>query len=56
VAELRRVLDAYARAHGGRFLLFGSAARGADFDVATSDVDFLVQFGPPGDDLARFSI
>ncbi|HLB98853.1 MAG TPA: hypothetical protein VJK90_14370, partial [Acetobacteraceae bacterium] len=28
VADLRRVLDAYARGHGGRFLLFGSAARG----------------------------
>jgi predicted nucleotidyltransferase len=45
------------RRYGVRRLdVFGSAARGADFDVATSDVDFLVQFGPPGDDLARFSI
>ena len=28
--------------------------RGMDFDASTSDVDFLVQFGPQGDDLARF--
>lgn len=28
VAALRPVLTAYARAHGGRFLLYGSAARG----------------------------
>ncbi len=26
--------------------VFGSAARGADFDVAHSDADFLVQFEP----------
>ncbi len=44
VAELRRVLDGYARAHGGRFLLFGSAARGQmRYD---SDVDILVEFPP----------
>ena len=44
VAELRCVLDAYARAHGGRFLLFGSAARGQmRYD---SDVDILVEFPP----------
>jgi len=44
VAELRRVLDAYARAHGGRFLLFGSAAHGQmRYD---SDVDILVEFPP----------
>ncbi|WP_025033687.1 nucleotidyltransferase family protein [Bradyrhizobium sp. DOA9] len=28
-----------------RLELFGSAARGADFDPATSDADFLVAFG-----------
>jgi hypothetical protein len=28
VEALRPVLAAYARVHGGRFLLFGSAARG----------------------------
>jgi predicted nucleotidyltransferase len=42
VAELRGALDAYARTHGGRFLLFGSAARGTmRYD---SDVDILVEF------------
>ena len=45
VAELRAVLAAYARAHGGRFLLFGSAARDTlRFD---SDVDILVDFPEP---------
>lgn len=35
-------LTAYARAHGGRYLLFGSAARGTmKFD---SDVDILLDF------------
>jgi predicted nucleotidyltransferase len=44
VAELRGALDVYARAHGGRFLLFGSAARGQmRYD---SDVDILVEFPP----------
>lgn len=38
------VLSAYARDHGGRFLLFGSAARGQmKFD---SDVDLLMDFPP----------
>jgi predicted nucleotidyltransferase len=45
VEGLRPVLTDYARAHGGRFLLFGSAARGTmRYD---SDVDILVDF-PPG--------
>jgi predicted nucleotidyltransferase len=44
VADLRRALDAYASAHGGRFLLFGSAASGEmRYD---SDVDILVEFPP----------
>ncbi len=44
VGELRRALDAYARTHGGRFLLVGSAARGEmRYD---SDVDILVEFPP----------
>ena len=44
VAELRVVLTGYARAHGGRFLLFGSAARGTmRYD---SDVDILLDFRP----------
>ena len=30
-----------------RLEVFGSAARGVDFDPETSDVDFLVEFEPP---------
>jgi predicted nucleotidyltransferase len=42
VEALVPVLTAYAKAHGGRFLLFGSAARGRmKFD---SDVDLLMDF------------
>lgn len=37
-----------------RLEVFGSAARGDDFDPARSDVDFLVKFGAQEDDLARF--
>jgi predicted nucleotidyltransferase len=44
VDSLRVVLTEYARAHGGRFLLFGSAARGTiRYD---SDVDILLDFPP----------
>ena len=31
-----------------RLEVFGSAARGADFDVTRSDADFLVEFHPGG--------
>lgn len=42
VEELVPVLAAYAHEHGGRFVLFGSAARGETrYD---SDVDILVDF------------
>jgi predicted nucleotidyltransferase len=42
VEDLCAVLALYAREHGGRFLLFGSAARGEmRYD---SDVDILVDF------------
>jgi predicted nucleotidyltransferase len=42
VATLRNRLCEYARAHGGRFLLYGSAARGElRFD---SDIDVLIDF------------
>jgi predicted nucleotidyltransferase len=42
VAEIAPILAAYAREHGGRFLLFGSAARGQmNFH---SDVDLLIDF------------
>jgi predicted nucleotidyltransferase len=55
IAEKHERLIELCRRYGvTRLDVFGSAARGADFDVATSDVDFLVQFGPQGDDLARF--
>ena len=44
VDDLRSALAEYAREHGGRFLLFGSAARGdMRYD---SDVDILVDFPP----------
>ena len=43
IAVLETELAAYARAHGGRFLLFGSAARNElRYD---SDVDLLIDFG-----------
>ena len=42
VAELKPVLAAYAREHGGRFVLFGSAARREMHP--DSDVDILVDF------------
>ncbi len=40
------------RYHVARLEIFGSAARGADFDPARSDVDFLVTFQPE----ARFDM
>ena len=42
VAALRSVLAAYANEHGGRFLLYGSAARGTM--KHDSDVDLLLDF------------
>jgi predicted nucleotidyltransferase len=42
VAALVPVLAEYARTHGGRFLLFGSAARGQM--KYRSDVDLLMDF------------
>lgn len=42
VETLRERLSTYARAHGGCFLLFGSAARGTMRH--DSDVDILVDF------------
>ena len=41
------------RFHVRRLDVFGSAARG-DFDPARSDLDFLVEFAAPEDELARF--
>ena len=42
------------RFHVRRLEIFGSAARGDDFDPARSDIDFLVEFAAKEDDLARF--
>jgi predicted nucleotidyltransferase len=43
----REALAAICRAYGvSRLELFGSAARGRDFDPQTSDIDFLVEFHP----------
>jgi len=42
VDDLRTALTEYARTHGGRFLLFGSAARGTM--RYNSDVDLLTDF------------
>lgn len=37
-----------------RLDVFGSAARGDDFDPARSDADFLVQFAPHASDMATY--
>jgi len=43
----RETLVALCRRHGvARLDVFGSAARGVDFDPARSDVDLLVEFAP----------
>jgi predicted nucleotidyltransferase len=56
VAEKQESLAALCRRFGvARLEVFGSAARGVDFDVSESDVDFLVEFRPQADDLARSS-
>ena len=55
IAEKRENLMDLCRSFGvARLDVFGSAALGMDFDAATSDVDFLVEFGSQGDHLARF--
>jgi predicted nucleotidyltransferase len=44
----RETLVALCRRHGvARLDVFGSAARGVDFDPARSDVDLLVSFAEP---------
>jgi len=50
VEELKRVLATYVRAHAGRFLLFGSAARTTMRH--DSDVDILTDFPKEGTDEA----
>lgn len=54
IAEKRAALAALCRRYGvARLDVFGSGARGADFDPATSDVDFLVELKAPAGDLDR---
>lgn len=56
IADRRADLGALCRRHGvARLEVFGSAARGSDFEPARSDADFLVTFAPAvRDDLAAF--
>jgi predicted nucleotidyltransferase len=55
IAEKRQELIALCRRYGvTRLEVFGSAARAADFDPVTSDADFLVEFAPQADELARY--
>ncbi len=42
----RGIADACRRRKVSRLDVFGSAARGIDFDIETSDADFLVDFDP----------
>ena len=51
VDGMRAALSAYARVHGGRFLLYGSAARGGM--RYHSDVDVLLDF-PPAEQAAAW--
>jgi len=47
IADKREELAGICRRYGvTRLEVFGSAARGADFDPETSDADFLVEFDP----------
>lgn len=55
ISRHRAELQALCRRFRVRRLeVFGSAARGDDFDPARSDIDFLVEFAAEADDLARF--
>src|SRR5258708_708970 len=56
IAEKRDALAAICRRYRvARLEVFGSAARGADFDPARGDADFLVTFDPAArNDLAAF--
>ena len=47
IAEKRKQLIELCKQHGvARLEIFGSGARGTDFDPRTSDADFLVEFSP----------
>lgn len=55
LADKRDELQAICRQFGVRRLeVFGSAARGIDFDPAVSDVDLLVELESSRDSLATF--
>jgi len=55
IAERRSEIAALCRRFGVRRLaVFGSAARGADFDPPRSDIDLLVEFAAEEDNFARF--
>jgi predicted nucleotidyltransferase len=50
IEQQRDALAALCRRYGvARLELFGSAARGSDFDPKRSDYDFLVEFGKRDD-------
>lgn|SRR5450759_5157141 len=50
IKEKRAEIAALCRRYHVRQLeVFGSAARGVDFDPANSDADFLVEFSPDAD-------
>lgn len=47
IADKKEEMAAVCQCYGvARLDVFGSAARGADFDPQTSDTDFLVEFDP----------
>ena len=55
LAVRREAIAALCRRYGvARLEVFGSAARGSDFDPARSDADFLVEFGEESTSLAAF--
>ena len=50
IATRKDEIAKLCRSHGvARLEIFGSAARGTDFDPDTSDADFLVEFDPSRD-------
>ena len=48
IADRKEEIASICRRHGvARLEVFGSAARGTDFDPERSDADFLVEYSPP---------
>lgn len=55
IGDRKAALAALCRRFGVvRLDVFGSAARGHDFDPDSSDADFVVQFSPDASDMATF--